>query len=37
MRILGLDIGQKRIGVAITDEQCTIAYPLEVLENTIDV
>jgi putative holliday junction resolvase len=37
MRILGLDIGQKRIGVAITDEQCTIAYPLEVLENTPDV
>ncbi len=33
MRILGLDIGQKRIGVAITDEQCTIAYPLKVLEN----
>lgn len=37
MRILGLDIGHKRIGVAITDEQCTIAYPLEVLENTPDV
>ncbi|MBM3699799.1 MAG: Holliday junction resolvase RuvX [Actinobacteria bacterium] len=37
MRIMGLDIGQKRIGVAVTDEQCTIAYPLEVLENTIGV
>jgi putative holliday junction resolvase len=37
MRLLGLDIGHKRIGVAITDKQCTIAYPLEVLENTHDI
>ncbi|MBN1298440.1 MAG: Holliday junction resolvase RuvX [Actinobacteria bacterium] len=37
MRLLGLDIGQKRIGVAITDENATISYPLCVLENTRDI
>ena len=33
MRILGLDIGDKRIGIAITDELETIAKPLEVINN----
>ena len=32
MRILGLDIGTKRIGVAISDESCTIARGLGILE-----
>ena len=33
MRILGLDIGDKRIGVAITDKSETIAKPLKVINN----
>ena len=33
MRILGLDIGDKRIGVAISDELEIIATPLEVFNN----
>ena len=33
MRILGLDIGDKRIGVAISDELEIISTPLEVIEN----
>jgi putative Holliday junction resolvase len=32
MRILGLDIGDKRIGVAISDETTTIASGLEVIK-----
>ena len=32
MRILGLDIGTKRIGVALSDESATIAQGLEVIE-----
>jgi putative Holliday junction resolvase len=27
MRVLGLDLGQKRIGVAISDEDASIAFP----------
>lgn len=34
MRVLGLDIGDRRIGVALTDENAVTAYPLEVLERT---
>lgn len=34
MRILGLDIGTKRIGVAITDELGIIAQPLETVDAT---
>lgn len=33
MRILGLDIGDKRIGVAISDELEIISTPLEVISN----
>ena len=32
MRILGLDVGEKRIGVAISDPTNTIAQPFEVIE-----
>ncbi len=33
MRLLGLDIGDKRIGVAVTDKSKTIASPLMVIDN----
>jgi putative holliday junction resolvase len=33
MRILGLDIGDKRIGVAVSDEMEILSMPLEVIEN----
>lgn len=33
MRILGLDLGERRIGVAISDATGTIARPLETLEH----
>jgi len=33
MRILGLDIGDKRIGVAVSDELEIISTPLEVIRN----
>ncbi|MFA6458909.1 MAG: RuvX/YqgF family protein [Candidatus Paceibacterota bacterium] len=32
-RILGIDYGSKRVGVAISNEEGTIAFPLVVLEN----
>ena len=32
MRALGLDVGQKTIGIAITDEAWIAAHPLDVLE-----
>lgn len=31
MRILGIDYGTHRIGVAISDETCTIAQPIETI------
>jgi putative pre-16S rRNA nuclease len=34
MRILGLDIGARRIGVALSDESATLASPLLVYERT---
>ncbi len=34
MRILGLDMGSKRIGLAISDEQETFAFPTGKLERT---
>lgn len=34
MRMMGLDIGDRRIGVALTDENAVAAYPLKVLERT---
>ena len=33
MRILGLDVGDKRIGIAISDENEIISVPLEVIKN----
>lgn len=33
MRILGLDVGDKRIGVAISDEDEIISVPLRVIKN----
>lgn len=32
MRILGLDVGEKRIGIAISDEICLTAQGLDVIE-----
>lgn len=31
MRIMGLDFGTKRIGVAISDPQCSMAHPLDTI------
>lgn len=33
-RIVGLDVGERRIGVAISDATCTLARPLAVLRTT---
>ncbi|MGB9823627.1 MAG: Holliday junction resolvase RuvX [Candidatus Hydrothermia bacterium] len=33
-RILAIDYGRKRIGLARSDELCTIAIPLEALDNS---
>lgn len=33
-RALGLDLGTKRIGVAVSDEERTVATPLEVVDRT---
>lgn len=33
MRIMGIDFGSKRVGIALTDEQGTMAFPLEVILN----
>jgi len=32
VRILGLDVGEKRIGIAISDELCLTAHGLDVIE-----
>ncbi|MGM0368450.1 MAG: Holliday junction resolvase RuvX [Actinomycetota bacterium] len=37
MRILGLDIGDKRVGLAITDKNSQVASPLMVLENNENI
>jgi putative Holliday junction resolvase len=37
MRVLGLDLGSKRIGVAVSDRSGTIATPLLVLQRTGNV
>lgn len=36
MRILGIDYGTKRIGIAVTDESHTLAFPKEILLNDKD-
>jgi putative Holliday junction resolvase len=33
MRFLGIDYGTKRIGVAISDENHTLAFPKEIIQN----
>lgn len=32
MRILGIDYGEKRIGLAVSDESCTIASPVSTIK-----
>lgn len=34
MRVLGLDLGSKRIGLAISDEEASIAFPAGTLPST---
>ncbi len=34
MRLLALDYGTKRIGIAISDPEKTVAFPREVIKNT---
>ena len=36
MRMLGIDFGTKRIGVAMTDESVTFAFPKEIILNNSD-
>ena len=33
MRIVGLDVGERRIGVAVSDVTCTLARPIAVLQS----
>jgi putative Holliday junction resolvase len=33
MKILGIDYGTKRIGLAMSDDDCKFGLPLEVVEN----
>ncbi len=33
MRILGIDYGSKRVGVAVSDEAAALAFPCEVFKN----
>jgi len=37
MKIIGIDYGKKRIGIAISDEDTNFAFPKKVLENNSDV
>ncbi|MEA2016297.1 MAG: Holliday junction resolvase RuvX [Actinomycetota bacterium] len=34
MRLLGLDVGNKNIGIAVSDEDKKIAVPLDVIDNS---
>lgn len=34
MKYLGIDFGEKNVGLALSDELLTMAFPLSVLENT---
>ncbi|MES3032236.1 MAG: Holliday junction resolvase RuvX [Patescibacteria group bacterium] len=36
MRILGIDYGTKRIGIAISDENSTLAFPKEIIPNDVN-
>lgn len=33
MKLLGIDYGDKRVGIALTDESGSMAFPKEILEN----
>ena len=37
MRLLGIDFGSKRVGIALTDESGTMAFPRDVFENNKDL
>lgn len=37
MRLMGIDYGTKRVGIALTDESGTMAFPHGVLPNTADL
>ncbi len=37
MRYLGIDFGSKRVGLAISDETGSFAFPLSVIENSTDI
>ena len=34
MRVLGIDIGSKKVGIAISNQEMTVATPLSVLHRT---
>ena len=36
MRVMGIDYGTKRIGVAISDPGCTMAHPLDIVQVRAD-
>ena len=36
MKILGIDYGTKRIGIAISDEGSKLAFPREIILNATD-
>jgi len=36
-KILGVDFGSKRVGLAISDENQSVAFPLAVIPNTADL
>lgn len=37
MKYIGIDFGKKRIGLAVSNEEGTLAFPLRTLENNSDV
>lgn len=37
MKLLGIDYGEKRVGIALSDESGTMAFPKEVIENNKDL
>ena len=37
MRVIGLDLGSKRIGIALSDSDLTVATPLDVIERSGNV
>ena len=37
MRVIGIDLGSKRIGIALSDSDLTVATPLDVVERSGNV